>query len=131
MCSVITTFFDSSSSTRRRVRSRGTSSSGERSQFDGTERRADSKISQFCSFRLPDYRKSFIAMNNERFLSHLSRVYVAQIMEQFHVLVRLTTVLGNQYGYNFKSPGSNFCEPDLVSGQKRYIRREQYVFRFC
>lgn len=66
-------------------------------------------------FRLPDYRKSFVAMDSERFLSHLSRVYVAQIMEQFHVLVRLTTVLGNQYGYNFKSPGSNFCEPDLVS----------------
>ncbi|XP_077263954.1 intermembrane lipid transfer protein VPS13A isoform X2 [Temnothorax americanus] len=65
-------------------------------------------------FRLLDYRKSFIAVNRERFLSHLSRVYVAQIMEQFHVLVRLTTVLGNQYGYNFKSSGSNFCESDLL-----------------
>lgn len=83
----------------------------------------DSKFHDFvhAPFRMPDYRKSFIAMNGERLLSHLSRVYVAQIMEQFHVLVRLTTVLGNQYGYNFKSPGSNFCEPDLVSGQKRYI----------
>ncbi|XP_025991463.1 vacuolar protein sorting-associated protein 13A isoform X2 [Solenopsis invicta] len=65
-------------------------------------------------FRLPDYRKSFMVVNNDRFLLDLSRVYVAQIMEQFHVLVRLTTVLGNQYGYNFKSPGSNFCEPDLL-----------------
>ncbi|KYM95926.1 Vacuolar protein sorting-associated protein 13C [Cyphomyrmex costatus] len=64
-------------------------------------------------FRLPDYRKSFMAVD-KRFISHLSRVYMAQIMEQFHVLVRLTTVLGNQYGYNFKSPGSNFCEPDLL-----------------
>lgn len=72
----------------------------------------------YFSFRLPDYQKSFMTVNSERFLSHLSRVYVAQIMEQFHVLVRLTTVLGNQYGYNFKSPGSNFCEPDLVSKQK-------------
>ncbi|XP_011865236.1 PREDICTED: vacuolar protein sorting-associated protein 13A-like isoform X2 [Vollenhovia emeryi] len=65
-------------------------------------------------FRLPEYRKSFIAADSERFLPHLSRVYVAQIMEQFHVLVRLTTVLGNQYGYNFKSSGSSFCEPDLL-----------------
>ncbi|KAL6266414.1 hypothetical protein P5V15_003265 [Pogonomyrmex californicus] len=67
-----------------------------------------------AEFRLPGYRKSFIAVNSERFLSHLSRVYVAQIMEQFHVLVRLTTVLGNQYGYNFKSPGCNFYDPDLL-----------------
>ncbi|KAG5314184.1 VP13A protein, partial [Acromyrmex insinuator] len=65
-------------------------------------------------FRLPDYRKSFMTVDNKWFLSHLSRIYMAQIMEQFHVLVRLTTVLGNQYGYNFKSPGSNFCEPDLL-----------------
>jgi len=78
----------------------------------------------FTPLRLPNYRKSFIAVDSERFLSHLSRVYVAQFMEQFHVLVRLTTVLGNQYGYNFKSLGSNFCEPDLVSEQKRYIFSE-------
>lgn len=44
-------------------------------------------------------------------------------MEQFHVLVRLTTVLGNQYGYNFKSPGSNFSEPDSVS-----IQMDEIVF---
>lgn len=42
---------------------------------------------------------------------------MAQIMEQFHVLVRLVTVLGNQYGYNFKSPKNNCCEPDSVSVQ--------------
>lgn len=66
-------------------------------------------------------------MDSGRFLSHLSRVYVAQIMEQFHVLVRLTTVLGNQYGYNFKSPGSNFYEPDLVSNRKRHTSRMIYL----
>ncbi|XP_070527175.1 intermembrane lipid transfer protein VPS13A isoform X2 [Cardiocondyla obscurior] len=65
-------------------------------------------------FRLPTYQKSFITVDSERFLLHLSHVYVPQIMEQFHVLVRLITVLGNQYGYNFKSPGSNFCEPDSL-----------------
>ncbi|XP_012533549.1 vacuolar protein sorting-associated protein 13A isoform X2 [Monomorium pharaonis] len=65
-------------------------------------------------FRLPHYRNNFITVDSKRFLSHLSRVYVAQIMEQFHVLVRFTTVLGNQYGYNFKLPGSYFCEPDLL-----------------
>lgn len=66
-------------------------------------------------FRLPSFQKSFIVVNKKQFFSHLLRTYVAQIMEQFHVLVRLVTVLGNQYGYNFKSPGSNFCEPDSVS----------------
>ncbi|EZA49615.1 Vacuolar protein sorting-associated protein 13A [Ooceraea biroi] len=67
-----------------------------------------------AEFRLPAYRRSFITIDNEQFFSHLSRTYVAQIMEQFHVLVRLTTILGNQYGYNFKSPGSSFHEPDLL-----------------
>jgi len=42
---------------------------------------------------------------------------MAQLIEQFHVSVRLITILGNQYGYNFKSPGSSFCEPDLVSSE--------------
>ncbi|XP_011135861.2 vacuolar protein sorting-associated protein 13C-like isoform X2 [Harpegnathos saltator] len=65
-------------------------------------------------FRLPGYRRSFIVVDNKQFLSHLSRTYMAQIMEQFHVLVRLTTVLGNQYGYNFKLPGGGFYEPDLL-----------------
>lgn len=69
----------------------------------------------FLPLRLPSYRKNFITVNNEEFFSRLSQTYVAQIMEQFHVLVRLTTVLGNQYSYNFKSPGSSFYEPDLVS----------------
>lgn len=45
----------------------------------------------------------------------LLRTYVALIMEQFHVLVRLTTVLGNQYSYNFKLSGSSVCESNLVS----------------
>lgn len=36
-------------------------------------------------------------------------------MQQFHVLIRSTTVLGNQYGYNFKSPGDNFYESNMVS----------------
>ncbi|XP_072752571.1 intermembrane lipid transfer protein VPS13A [Anoplolepis gracilipes] len=67
-----------------------------------------------AEFRLPSYQRSFIVVNKEQFFSRLLRTYVAQIMEQFHVLVRLTTVLGNQYGYNFKSPGSNFCEPDSL-----------------
>lgn len=66
-------------------------------------------------YRLPAYRRSFIVVDNKQFLPHLSRTYVAQTMEQFHVLVRLTTVLGNQYGYNFKSPSGGFYEPDLVS----------------
>lgn len=85
----------------------------------------DSKSHDFVySFRLPDYQKSFIAVNSKRFLSHLSHVYVAQIMEQFHVLVRLTTVLGNQYGYNFMSSESNFCEPDLVSKLKNDVAND-------
>lgn len=53
---------------------------------------------------------------------------MAQIMEQFHVLVRLTTVLGNQYGYNFKSPGSSFYEPDLVSSKD--CQKNQKSFEF-
>lgn len=132
-CSVITMFFDLSTSTRRRVRLRGMLNSGERliaiTWWNWKTR--DSKSYDFVYFRLPDYRKSFMVVNNDRFLLDLSRVYVAQIMEQFHVLVRLTTVLGNQYGYNFKSPGSNFCEPDLVSEQKHdiYIANRRYIFR--
>jgi len=97
-------------------------------KLDGTWKTSNSKFHNFIySFRLPDYRKSFMTVDNKWFFSHLSRIYMAQIMEQFHVLVRLTTVLGNQYGYNFKSPGSNFCEPDLVSNQKHDICRKRMV----
>ncbi|XP_020288636.1 vacuolar protein sorting-associated protein 13A-like isoform X2 [Pseudomyrmex gracilis] len=67
-----------------------------------------------AEFRLPGYQKSFIIVNNEQFFMRLLRTYVALIMEQFHVLVRLTTVLGNQYGYNFKLLESSFCESDLL-----------------
>ncbi|KMQ97580.1 vacuolar protein sorting-associated protein 13a [Lasius niger] len=79
--------------------------------FDYAEKGA---FERDAEFRLPSYQRSFIVVDNGRFFSHLFRTYVAQIMEQFHVLVRLATVLGNQYGYNFKSPGSNFCEPDSL-----------------
>ncbi|EFN62404.1 Vacuolar protein sorting-associated protein 13A [Camponotus floridanus] len=79
--------------------------------FDYAEKGA---FEREAEFRLPSYQKNFIVVNKKQFFSHLLRTYVAQIMEQFHVLVRLVTVLGNQYGYNFKSPGSNFCEPDSL-----------------
>lgn len=39
---------------------------------------------------------------------------MTQIMQQFHVLIRSITVLGNQCGYNFKSPGDNFYESNMV-----------------
>lgn len=35
-------------------------------------------------------------------------------MQQFHVLIRSTTVLGNQYGYNFKSSRDNFYESNML-----------------
>lgn len=79
---------------------------------------------------MPAYRRSFIVVDNKQFLSHLSRIYMAQIMEQFHVLVRLTTVLGNQYGYNFKLPSGGFYDPDLVCS-KKFVRKIEHLSFDC
>ncbi|XP_076375159.1 intermembrane lipid transfer protein VPS13A isoform X2 [Megalopta genalis] len=67
-----------------------------------------------AEFRLPCYQKNFITVNNAELLFDLSRSYAAQAMQQFQVLIRSTTVLGNQYGYNFKSPGDNFYEANTL-----------------
>nr|XP_012154530.1 PREDICTED: vacuolar protein sorting-associated protein 13C isoform X3 [Megachile rotundata] len=64
--------------------------------------------------RLPCYQKNFIVVENEELLLDLSRSYVTQTMQQFHVLIRSTTVLGNQCGYNFKSPGDNFYDSNML-----------------
>lgn len=68
-----------------------------------------------CNSRLPCFQRNFITVNNMELLFDLSRSYAAQAMQQFLVLIRSTTVLGNQYGYNFKSLGDNFYESNSVS----------------
>lgn len=65
-------------------------------------------------------------MDNRQFLSHISQTYIAQMMEQFHVLIRLTTIVGNQYGYNFKSSRSSFSEPDLVSVKTAFCEIKKF-----
>ncbi|XP_017890538.1 vacuolar protein sorting-associated protein 13C-like [Ceratina calcarata] len=72
----------------------------------GSEKHAD--------FRLPCYQKNFVTIDSDELLLDLSRSYVAQTMQQFHVLIRSTTVLGNQCGYNFKSPGDYFYESNTL-----------------
>ncbi|XP_076243831.1 intermembrane lipid transfer protein VPS13A [Calliopsis andreniformis] len=76
------------------------------SEKGGSEKHAE--------FRLPCYQKNFVTTDNMELLLNLSRFYIAQAMPQFHVLIRSTTVLGNQYGYNFKSPGDNFYESNTL-----------------
>ncbi|XP_076634172.1 intermembrane lipid transfer protein VPS13A isoform X1 [Colletes latitarsis] len=78
----------------------------EYSEKGGSEKHAE--------FRLPCYQRSFITVDNTELLLDLSRSYEAQIIQQFQVLIRSTTVLGNQYGYNFKSPGDNFYESNTL-----------------
>ncbi|XP_053983322.1 intermembrane lipid transfer protein VPS13C-like [Hylaeus volcanicus] len=78
----------------------------EYSEKGGSEKHAE--------FRLPCYQRSFITVDNTELLSDLSRSYEAQTIQQFQVLIRSTTVLGNQYGYNFRSPGDNFYESNTL-----------------
>lgn len=70
----------------------------------------------FCFiFRLSCYQRNLITVDTDELLLDLSRSYIIQIMQQFHVLIRSTTVLGNQYGYNFKSLRDNFYESNMVN----------------
>ncbi|XP_034193125.2 intermembrane lipid transfer protein VPS13A isoform X1 [Osmia lignaria lignaria] len=69
---------------------------------------------KYTELRLPCYQQNFITVENEELVLDLSRSYMTQIMQQFHVLIRSTTVLGNQCGYNFKSPGDNFYESNML-----------------
>ncbi|XP_076670615.1 intermembrane lipid transfer protein VPS13A isoform X2 [Andrena cerasifolii] len=78
----------------------------EYSEKGGSEKHAE--------FRLPCYQRSFITVDNTELLSNLSRSYVAQTMQQFYVLIRSTTVLENQYSYNFISPKECFYESDTL-----------------
>lgn len=78
----------------------------EYSEKGGSEKHAE--------FRFPCYEKSFITVDNMELLSDISRSYETQTMQQFQVLIRSTTVLGNQYGYNFKSPGDSFYESNTL-----------------
>lgn len=78
----------------------------EYSEKGGSEKHAD--------FRLPCYQRNFVTIDSDELLLDLSRSYVAQTMQQFHVLIRSTTVLGNQCGYNFKSPGDYFYESNTL-----------------
>lgn len=79
-------------------------------------------------FRLPCYQKNFITLDNDELLLDVSRSYVAQTMQQFHVLIRSTTVLGNQCGYNFKSPGDTFYESNTVNLHWSCYTRNSLVF---
>ncbi|KAK9294042.1 hypothetical protein QLX08_011233 [Tetragonisca angustula] len=78
----------------------------EYSEKGGSEKHAE--------FRLPYYQRNFITADTNEILSDLSRSYVIQSMQQFHVLIRSTTVLGNQCGYNFRSPGDNFYDSNTL-----------------
>ncbi|KOX79050.1 Vacuolar protein sorting-associated protein 13A [Melipona quadrifasciata] len=78
----------------------------EYSEKGGSEKHAE--------FRLPYYQRNFITVDTDEILSDLSRSYVIQSMQQFHVLIRSTTVLGNQCGYNFRSPGDNFYDSNTL-----------------
>ncbi|XP_076222912.1 intermembrane lipid transfer protein VPS13A isoform X2 [Nomia melanderi] len=65
----------------------------EYSESGSSEKHAD--------FRLPCFQRNFITVNNMELLFDLSRSYAAQAMQQFLVLIRSTTVLGNQYGISY------------------------------
>lgn len=73
------------------------------------------KIIFYFTFRLSCYQRNLITIDTDELLLDLSRSYIIQIMQQFHVLIHSTTVLGNQYGYNFKSSRDNFYESNMVS----------------
>ncbi|XP_078045899.1 intermembrane lipid transfer protein VPS13A isoform X2 [Augochlora pura] len=77
--------------------------------------------SEKCAgFKFPSYQRNFITVNIAELLGDLSRSYAALAMQQFQVLIRSTTVLGNQYRYNFKSSGENFYEANtlMLSGDE-------------
>ncbi|CAL7940918.1 unnamed protein product [Xylocopa violacea] len=79
----------------------------EYSEKGGSEKHAE--------FRLPCYERNFITIDSdEELMLDLSRSYMTQTMQQFHVLIRSTTVLGNHYGYNFKSPGDDFYDSNTL-----------------
>ncbi|XP_043273461.1 vacuolar protein sorting-associated protein 13A-like isoform X2 [Venturia canescens] len=67
-----------------------------------------------AEFRLPYFEKSGVTIDNTELLLELWQNYKAEMKHQYNVLVLSMTVLGNPYGYNFKSPGDRFYDTDTV-----------------
>ncbi|XP_047356214.1 vacuolar protein sorting-associated protein 13C-like isoform X2 [Vespa velutina] len=72
-----------------------------------------------AEFKFPYYEKYFTTTNIKQLLLEISRNYMVQFTQQFQVLIHSITVLGNQYGYNFKSL-NNFYDPNsiLICGEE-------------
>lgn len=73
-----------------------------------------------AEFRFPCHEKYFTATSIKQLILDVSRNYMIQFTQQFQVLVHSVTVLGNQYGYNFKYPDNNFYDPNsiLICGEE-------------
>ncbi|XP_014604811.1 PREDICTED: vacuolar protein sorting-associated protein 13C-like [Polistes canadensis] len=77
-----------------------------------------------AEFKFPCYEKYFTTTSIKHLLLEISRNYTVQFMQQYQVLIHSITVLGNQYGYNFRSPNSNFYDPDsiLICGEEISVK---------
>ncbi|KAK2588797.1 hypothetical protein KPH14_001672 [Odynerus spinipes] len=73
-----------------------------------------------AEFRFPCHEKYFATTSIKQLLLEVSRNYMVQFTQQFQVLIHSVTVLGNQYGYNFKSPNNSLYDPDsiLICGEE-------------
>lgn len=69
----------------------------------------------YLSCRLPAYETDFQKLNSRQCISNIWHYYTGKIMQQFNVLILSVTVLGNPYGYNFKSPEESSYESNSVS----------------
>ncbi|XP_066588204.1 intermembrane lipid transfer protein VPS13A-like isoform X2 [Prorops nasuta] len=79
--------------------------------FDFAERGSSEKQ---ADIRLACYEKNSLSTNVNRLFTDITRNYTAQMLQQFCVLIRSATILANPNGYNFKSPGNSFYEPDAI-----------------
>ncbi|XP_033208533.1 vacuolar protein sorting-associated protein 13C-like [Belonocnema kinseyi] len=67
-----------------------------------------------AEFRLPAYETDCLKINNRQCFSNIWHYYTGKILQQFNVLILSVTVLGNPYGYNFKSPEESTYESDSI-----------------
>lgn len=67
-----------------------------------------------AEFRLPAYETDFQKLNSRQCISNIWHYYTGKIMQQFNVLILSVTVLGNPYGYNFKSPEESSYESNSI-----------------
>lgn len=79
--------------------------------------------------RFPYYEKYFTTTGIKQLIFEVSRNYTVQFTQQFQVLIHSITVLGNQYGYNFKSLNNNFYDPDSVSKHKILLMFLYYYYQ--